>query len=200
MSSADALKFTVACPQCDKLVHATTNHIGKKGRCPACGTVFRIQLPDQAEQVVPSPDPLIAGGLAAAPELSAGLVSSSIWSEVGPKVPSLTVLQTGDYVSQPDGHIQAAPIPLANTSLADDYLHRARTTKTLTEEQEVDGWYRFTTSYGSMIGGALLVVFGLLVMLPLARLWTAATCVMTGGSLFVAGLNYASYYAWKKRQ
>lgn len=38
-------RFNIPCPQCGVLVAVSRAHIGKKGRCPECKTVFPIQEP-----------------------------------------------------------------------------------------------------------------------------------------------------------
>src|SRR5687767_8169536 len=80
MSNSVAEQFTTACPQCGKQVHATKAHIGKKGRCPACGTVFPIQSPAPAARDTLVPSDTLSEPLAPLPSGA----TSSIWSEFGP--------------------------------------------------------------------------------------------------------------------
>src|SRR5947199_32494 len=46
MSTSD--RFNIPCPGCGTQVAVSTAHIGKKGRCPQCKTVFPIVAPAPA--------------------------------------------------------------------------------------------------------------------------------------------------------
>lgn len=51
-------RFETPCPQCGTQVAVSTDHIGKKGRCPACGAVFPITAPVEALPELPGASPL----------------------------------------------------------------------------------------------------------------------------------------------
>ena len=48
----DALKINVTCSGCQRVMRVGQQHLGKKGKCPSCGTINQIQ-PD------PDPSPLM---------------------------------------------------------------------------------------------------------------------------------------------
>lgn len=200
MSNRVAEQFTTACPQCGKHVHASQAHIGKKGRCPACGTVFPILSPATA---TPPSDTLLPSDTLMEP-LGSLPSRTSIWSEVGPSaltpIPGLS--PQGAPGLNEEIRLQSDTAP--DATLANDYLHRAHSSKTFVEEEETDPAYRFMTSWGSVIGGALTVAFGLFFLIPLFLYFRSIrgvvlgiTVIIGGGGWFIQGLNYVSYYRWK---
>ena len=170
-------KFTLACPQCGEIAVASKAHIGKRGRCAICHTVFPIESPDGAMQW-----PVDAAGRHT-PSISS---SASQWDEVG---------------------LAAATVPAASplASLADEYLNKARADKgRAIEQEESDASYRFVTSYGSVIGGistimiGTLLAFACLLLLGSIKLCVAAVFMVAAGiGWLVQGLNYIAYYRWK---
>lgn len=66
-------RFHIACPGCDSKVAVSLAHVGKKGRCPACKTVFPITAPAGPEPVVAELVPVSTPGLQ---PLSSGLQPS----------------------------------------------------------------------------------------------------------------------------
>jgi len=108
-----------------------------------------------------------------------------------------------------------APTPQASSqaveskplSIADDYLLRAREYKGPTvQQEESDASYRFMTSYGSVIGGIVTIVSGLLLSLFFLlcilspKLLVASVLVIAAGiGGLVQGLNYVTYYNWTRR-
>lgn len=61
MSSSD--RFHISCPGCGSQVAVSMAHVGKKGRCPSCKTVFPISAPAAPEPVVADLVPMGAPGL-----------------------------------------------------------------------------------------------------------------------------------------
>lgn len=62
MSSSD--RFHISCPGCGTQVAVSMAHVGKKGRCPSCKTVFPITAPAAAnEPVMADLVPVGLGGL-----------------------------------------------------------------------------------------------------------------------------------------
>src|SRR5688572_21768294 len=62
MSSSD--RFHISCPGCGTQVAVSMAHVGKKGRCPSCKTVFPIAAPAAAsEPVMADLVPVGSGGL-----------------------------------------------------------------------------------------------------------------------------------------
>jgi hypothetical protein len=178
--SSTTEKFTIACPQCGEIVSVSRAHVGKKGRCKTCHNVFPIMAPDDLVEI---------------PSSSAAATSSpSMWD---------------------DDDIKLAPTPAAATaavetrppSMADDYMLRAREYKGPTiEQEENDPNYRFMTSYGSVIGGIVTIIFGLAfglfcVMFILSAKLLLLPVLITGAGIgwLVQGLNYVTYYNWKNR-
>jgi len=170
-------KFTIACPQCGEVVSVSRAHIGKKGRCKTCQTVFPIAAPVDDLVEIPSP----------------AQASPSMWD---------------------DDDIKLAPTPQAAQavesrppSMTDDYMLRAREYKGPTiQQEEEDPNYRFATSYGSVIGGIATIVFGFflalvfLLLLGSIRLTFVAGLIIAAGiGWLVQGLNYVTYYNWKRR-
>jgi hypothetical protein len=47
-----ATAITVVCPQCNNRMRASSEHIGRKGRCPACKALVEITVPGGAESLV----------------------------------------------------------------------------------------------------------------------------------------------------
>jgi predicted Zn finger-like uncharacterized protein len=56
-------RFHISCPGCGTQVAVSMAHVGKKGRCPSCKTVFPITAPAAAEPVVADLVPIGSGGL-----------------------------------------------------------------------------------------------------------------------------------------
>jgi hypothetical protein len=198
MSNPVTEQFTMACPQCGKQVHATRAHIGKKGRCPACQTVFPILAPEtRSASDTLMPNETLLEPLGSLPSSAA----PSIWSELGssaaPTMPATAGQSSGDEL-----RLQSDAAPSA--SLANDYLHRARNSETFLEQEEKDPGYRFWTSYGSIIGGISMIVFGLFFLIPLflyvgslRGVALGVTVIIGGCGWFIQGLNYVFYYRWK---
>jgi hypothetical protein len=42
---AQPARIDVSCPQCSKTLKATSQHVGRKGKCPSCGHAFLITVP-----------------------------------------------------------------------------------------------------------------------------------------------------------
>jgi len=61
MSSSD--RFHISCPGCGTQVAVSMAHVGKKGRCPSCKTVFPITAPAASEPVMADLVPVGSGGL-----------------------------------------------------------------------------------------------------------------------------------------
>jgi hypothetical protein len=61
MSSSD--RFHIPCPGCGTQVAVTMAHVGKKGRCPSCKTIFPITAPAASEPVMADLVPVGSGGL-----------------------------------------------------------------------------------------------------------------------------------------
>lgn len=177
MSSA-AEKLTLACPQCGEVVSVSRAHLGKKGRCKMCQTVFPIVEP--VDDLIEIPAAAAAGG------------GGTMWD---------------------DDEIKLAPTPqpaVTETrppSITDDYMLRAREYKGPTIQQEEDDPnYRFMTSYGSVIGGIATICFGFLFLFVLllfvisAKLLVLPVMVIAAGiGWLVQGLNYVTYYNWKRK-
>ena len=114
-----------------------------------------------------------------------------------------------------DDDIKLSPTPQAASqavetrppSMADDYMLRAREYKGPTiQQEENDPNYRFMTSYGSVIGGIVTIVCGLLFGVILLMFVISAKLlilpvlmVAAGIGWLVQGLNYVTYYNWKNR-
>jgi len=176
-------KFTIACPQCGEIVAVSRAHVGKKGRCSVCHHVFPIEAPD-------------------------GFVQRQVPMAVGSPVGQGDASAWDDVALSP----VAAPLePIASatpkTSLADEYLQRARGDKgSAIEQEESDATYRFVTSYGSVIGGIATIIFGsfmalvFLVLLGSPKLTVVAVLAIGAGiGWLIQGLNYVTYYRWKDR-
>jgi hypothetical protein len=92
--------------------------------------------------------------------------------------------------------------------VTDDYMVRAREYKGPTiQQEEADSSYRFFTSYGSVIGGIATICFGLVFLVVLlmfvisAKLLVLPVMVIGAGiGWLVQGLNYVTYYNWKRRE
>lgn len=175
-------KFTIACPQCGEVVFVSRAHVGKKGRCKLCHAVFPIVAPDALDLVeIPSPG---AGPRA----------SGSMWDD-------------DDIQLSPTPQAASAAVESRPPSMADDYMLRAREYKGPTiQQEEEDSNYRFMTSYGSVIGGIVTIVFGLLfglfcVMFILSAKLLILPVMITGAGIgwLIQGLNYVTYYNWKRR-
>lgn len=177
--SSTADKFTISCPQCGEVVLVSRAHVGKKGRCKMCQSIFPIVEPVDDLVEIPSPASAGAGGAA--------------WD---------------------DDEIKLAPTPQAPVaqtrapSMSDDYLLRAREYKGPTiQQEESDANYRFATSYGSIIGGIATIVSGVLLALFLILcflspylLVLAVMIIAAGIGWVVMGMNYVTYYNWKRRE
>jgi hypothetical protein len=162
------------------VVSVSRAHVGKKGRCKTCQTVFLIAGPVDDLVEIPSPAAASQGG-------------PSMWD---------------------DDDIKLAPTPQAQVvetrppSMADDYMLRAREYKGPTiQQEENDPQYRFLTSYGSVIGGIATICFGLVFMLVLLMFVISAKLLIlpimiigAGIGWLVQGLNYVTYYNWKRRE
>lgn len=174
--SSTADKFTISCPQCGEVVLVSRAHVGKKGRCKMCQSIFPIVEPVDDLVEIPSP---AAGG--------------EMWD---------------------DDEIKLAPTPQAQVtetrapSVSDDYMLRAREYKGPTiQQEENDANYRFATSYGSIIGGIATIVSGVLLALFLILcflspylLVLAVMIIAAGIGWVVMGMNYVTYYNWKRRE
>ena len=109
MSSSD--RFHISCPGCGTQVAVSMAHVGKKGRCPSCKTVFPITAPAAAsEPVMADLVPVGSGGLQ---PLSAGLqpMGSSGLHPIGSA--GLQPLPTQPFGSQPFGSQPFSPQPAA---------------------------------------------------------------------------------------
>jgi hypothetical protein len=181
MSSATE-KFTIACPKCGEVVSVSRAHVGKKGRCKRCQTVFPIVGPDDLVE-------LPSSASSAAPR-------SSMWDDGELQLsPTPQAAQQVETTTKPP-------------SLADDYMLRAREYKGPTiQQEENDPNYRFMTSYGSVIGGSATIIFGLMFMafcimfILSAKLLILPVMIIGAGiGWLVQGLNYVTYYRWKDRE
>jgi hypothetical protein len=111
--------------------------------------------------------------------------------------------------SQDDEFALSSLAPVAASSpmnsMAQDYLKQASEYKGGTLQQlEDESGHRFNTSYGSVIGGIVTIVLGLLLMAIVLFFFMsfklAAACVLmilAGIGWLVQGLNYITYYKWK---
>ncbi len=177
-----AEKFTIACPQCGEIVAVLQAHVGKKGRCGICHTVFPIVAPDnQAQRAAP-----VAYVPPVPPVANPPTQPNSIWNEAG--------------------NLSTPPVESVTVSYANDLLNKARNAKGTIEQEEDDSTYRFITSYGSVIGGISTIILGLLLtllsLLAFGSMKLAALFIVmmiTGGGWLVQGLNYVTYYNWKDR-
>jgi hypothetical protein len=81
-------RFETPCPQCGTQVAVSTDHIGKKGRCPACAAVFPINAPVEALPDLPGASPLrpLPPGLEPLPP---GFQQSAIAAPTPSAIPSL---------------------------------------------------------------------------------------------------------------
>lgn len=178
--SSTTEKFTIACPQCGEVVAVSRAHIGKKGRCKTCHCVFPIVGPDDLVEI-PSPAPAMKA-------------SPSMWDDEDLKLSPTSQPATQKVETRPP-------------SLADDYMLRAREYQGPTiQQEENDPNYRFWTSYGSVIGGIVTIIFGLMfglfcVMFILSAKLLILPVLITGAGIgwLVQGLNYVTYYNWKAR-
>ena len=177
--SSTTEKFTISCPQCGEVVLVSRAHIGKKGRCKKCQAIFPIAEPVDDLVEIPSPGAAPAG--------------NSMWDDDDIKLAP----------TQQEKVAESRP-----PSMTDDYMLRAREYKGPTiQQEENDPQYRFLTSYGSVIGGIATICFGLLFLVVLlmfvisAKLLILPVMVIGAGiGWLVQGLNYVTYYNWKRRE
>ena len=128
------------------------------------------------------------------------------------EIPAPAAAQRGPSMWD-DDDIKLAPTPQpAQTearppSMTDDYMLRAREYKGPTiQQEENDPNYRFMTSYGSVIGGIATILFGLfflficLMFIISAKVLILPVLVIIAGiGWLIQGLNYVTYYNWKRR-
>jgi hypothetical protein len=172
--SSVAEKFTISCPQCGEKVAVSRAHVGKKGRCGKCQTVFTISAPETA---APQDDEL---------QLRANdddlVPTASTASPFATKTNNPMAHYANDYMQK-----------------AKEYKGG-----TIQQIEENDAQYRFMTSWGSVIGGSItiaffsLLAFILLVGFGSIRLTVGCiVVVMIGIGWLIQGLNYVTYYRWK---
>jgi len=211
MSTQVAEKFSIACPQCGKGVTVSRAHIGKKGRCPACQTVFPITSP-----AAPARSPALAHETHSPNTTSFedlqplnSPAGNSIWSEVGPGPFSSAPLPSQAWPGASDEpRLEQGVAPNTAAVLATDYINRARTDRggTIQQIEEEDTQYRFFTSWGSVIGGICTMCFGLLLIAFFILFWISVRgialgviIIIVGGGWLVQGMNYVTYYYWKDK-
>src|SRR5262245_57731207 len=51
-----ATTFVIACPDCGKQVKVSDEHVGKRVKCKACGTVYPVRAPGEAPAAAKGPD------------------------------------------------------------------------------------------------------------------------------------------------
>ena len=179
--SSTTEKFTLTCPQCREVVSVSRAHVGKKGRCKTCQTIFLIAAP--------------VDDLVEIPSASAARASGSMWDD-------------DDIKLSPTPQAASQVVETRPPSMADDYMLRAREYKGPTiQQEENDPNYRFLTSYGSVIGGIVTICFGLafglfcIMFILSAKLLLLPVLITAAGiGWLVQGLNYVAYYNWKRRE
>src|SRR5688572_27353178 len=135
--SNPAEKFATSCPQCGEIMTVARAHVGKKGRCGICHQVFVIEAPDG---VVHRP-------VAAAPQRPAA---------------SAPQVDKDDFDLAPV-HDPASSSASPMNDFAHDHLKKAQDYKgSVWEQEENDASHRFSTSYGSIIGGIITIVCGIM--------------------------------------
>lgn len=86
--------LTVECPECFRSLKVPAKHIGKRAKCPGCGTVVTIETPTPEPPPVPKPQPTrIAPSQESLPQVqsSTGSVFAALTKRRG-KVVSLPVV------------------------------------------------------------------------------------------------------------
>jgi predicted Zn finger-like uncharacterized protein len=98
-------RFEIPCPGCGTQVAVSTAHIGKKGRCPECKTVFPIVAPEApiVAEVLPSRRSEIGGQRLAVGGLQ------PLPHGLQPMPPGLQPLSPGLQPLQPMGYAQPSP-------------------------------------------------------------------------------------------
>jgi hypothetical protein len=177
--SNPAEKFATSCPQCGEIMTVSRAHVGKKGRCGICHQVFVIEAPD-------------------------GVVHRTAAARSA--APASAPVEKDDFDLAPVNEPASSSASPMN-AYAHDHLKKAKEYKgSALEQEEADSGYRFATSYGSVIGGIIAVVAGLMLglffvlcILSPAGLVLAFTVVSAGIGWIVLGMNYVTYYRWKDK-
>src|SRR4051812_8707298 len=55
-SSSESERISVLC-QCGKKLKAPASAVGRKAKCPNCGNILTIALPQQPKPIAPKPEP-----------------------------------------------------------------------------------------------------------------------------------------------
>lgn len=190
-------RIEVACPACGQRTAVAPANLGRRGRCPTCKEIFELKVPARApgqqrasvqqRQAEPEADDLF--GTFPAPATAPA--ADNLWNDF--QTPAAKPAEDPLTVAPP-------PLPASQTnSLANDYLRRARDDKSLTETSESEPWYRFTTSWGSVIGGSLMMFFALPVAWMIS-IRLGVVMLIAGAGWFIQGLNYVFYYRWKDQR